>query len=132
MGKGGEIFVLDMGEPVNIYDMACEMIRLSGLIPEVDIDVTEVGLRPGEKLFEELLHDDENLQKTERDGIFLGAARSLSKTELKKHMQAIQNACTNEDSLAAVNALRDLVPEYVPAANSPFADSAAPRHKKAV
>ena len=132
MGKGGEIFVLDMGEPVNIYDMACEMIRLSGLIPEVDIDVTEVGLRPGEKLFEELLHDDENLQKTERDGIFLGAARSLSKTELKKHMQAIQNACTNEDSLAAVNALRELVPEYVPAANSPFADSAAPRHKKAV
>jgi O-antigen biosynthesis protein WbqV len=130
MGNGGEIFVLDMGKPVNIYDMACEMVRLSGLIPEVDIEIVEVGLRPGEKLFEELLHDEENLKKTGREGIFLGAARQISKTELKKHLGALKSACAAEDAAAAVAALKALVPEYTPAANSPFA---APQpHKKAV
>lgn len=131
MGEGGEIFVLDMGKPVNIYDMACEMVRLSGLIPEVDIEIVEVGLRPGEKLFEELLHDEENLKKTHREGIFLGAARSMGKTELKNHLAMIKSACAAEDAAAAVAALRALVPEYTPAANSPYATQ-QPQQKKAV
>lgn len=134
MGKGGEIFVLDMGDPVNIYDMACEMIRLSGLMPEIDIEIVEVGLRPGEKLYEELLHDQESMSATSREGIFLGAARKLAKVELKKHMSAIRSACNAENPHAAVAALRALVPEYVPSANSPFADDthAEKLHKKAV
>lgn len=72
MAKGGEIFVLDMGEPVKIYDLACNLIRMKGYIPEKDIKIEVVGLRPGEKLYEELLMSEEGLQNTENLKIHIG------------------------------------------------------------
>lgn len=72
MAKGGEIFVLDMGEPVKIYDLACALIRTKGYEPEKDIKIEVVGLRPGEKLYEELLMDEEGLQETENQKIHIG------------------------------------------------------------
>ena len=70
--KDGEIFVLDMGEPVKIADLAANMIKLSGLQPDVDIEIKYTGLRPGEKLYEELLMNEEGLQKTENELIYVG------------------------------------------------------------
>ena len=71
MGKGGEIFVLDMGKPVNIKDIAYELVRLNGLEPEKDIFVEYIGARPGEKLFEELRTDEESIQSTAHRKIFM-------------------------------------------------------------
>lgn len=71
MADGGEIFVLDMGEPVRIMDLAENIIRLSGYIPRVDIDIEITGLRPGEKLYEELLLDEENMKKTAHQKIYV-------------------------------------------------------------
>jgi FlaA1/EpsC-like NDP-sugar epimerase len=69
---GGEIFVLDMGKPVKIYDLACDLIKLSGLEPNKDILIKITGLRPGEKLYEELLMSEEGLKKTRHEKIFIG------------------------------------------------------------
>ena len=122
MGAGGEIFVLDMGQPVKIYDMACEMIRLAGLVPHIDIEVREVGLRPGEKLFEELLLDGENIRPTAQKGILLAAARTLPPEALASAVAQLAAACRAGDATAAVAGLRGLIPEYVPAATSPFSE----------
>ncbi len=75
--KGGEIFVLDMGNPVLIYDLAKDLIKLSGFEPEVDIKIEITGLRPGEKLYEELLMDEEGLRKTSHEKIFIAKPGSM-------------------------------------------------------
>ena len=80
--KGGEIFVLDMGEPVKIYDLAVSLIKLSGLEPNVDIEIKITGLRPGEKLYEELLMSEEGLTKTSHDKIFIGQPSSITYEQL--------------------------------------------------
>ena len=72
MAKGGEIFVLDMGQPVKIYDLAVNLIKMKGYVPDRDIKIEVVGLRPGEKLYEELLMAEEGLQSTTNDLIFIG------------------------------------------------------------
>ena len=77
--KGGEIFILDMGEPVKILDMAKKMIRLSGLVPGKDIEIVFTGLRSGEKLYEELLIDDKNLVKTENKRILPLSSRKTAR-----------------------------------------------------
>lgn len=98
MANGGEIFILDMGEPVKIYDLAIDLIRLSGLEPYKDIQIEVTGLRPGEKLFEELLMAEEGLRKTEHMKIFVGASSNFeyyilrkSLIQLKKEMQEMDN-----------------------------------------
>ncbi|MGN0468823.1 MAG: polysaccharide biosynthesis protein [Acutalibacteraceae bacterium] len=90
--KGGEIFVLDMGEPVRIDDLARNMIKLSGFEPDVDIKIEYTGLRPGEKLFEELLLDSEGIEKTPNDLIFIGHPPTVSAQELLKHLAVLEKA----------------------------------------
>jgi len=84
MGLGGELYVFDMGEPVKIYDLAVNLIKLSGLTLGKDIQIVETGLRPGEKLFEELLADEETAQPTHHSQIFIAKANSLELTEVEE------------------------------------------------
>jgi len=92
MANSGDLFVLNMGKPVKILDLAENMIRLSGLRPYEDIDIVEVGLRPGEKLYEELLIKDENLTKTDNDMIFIEHDTPLTREEMNKNLQLLQTA----------------------------------------
>ena len=89
--KGGEIFVLDMGEPVKIYDLAVSLIKLSGYEPEVDITIQFTGLRPGEKLYEELLMAEEGLTATKHDKIFVSEPMHMEMEELKEKLDMLQN-----------------------------------------
>ena len=82
--NGGEIFVLDMGQPVKIYDLAVSLIKLSGLIPNQDIDIKITGLRPGEKLYEELLMGEEGLEKTAHNEIFVAEPLSITMKDIEK------------------------------------------------
>ena len=90
--KNGEIFVLDMGEPVRIDDLARNMVRLSGFEPDVDIKIKYTGLRPGEKLYEELLLDAEGIEKTENDLIFIGHPTGIDESALLSHLALLENA----------------------------------------
>ncbi len=90
--KDGDIFVLDMGEPVRIDDLARNMIRLSGFEPDVDIKIKYTGLRPGEKLYEELLLNTEGIEKTENDLIFIGHPTEIDTEELRFHLAVLENA----------------------------------------
>ena len=92
MAKKGELFVLDMGKPVRIYDLAVNMIRLSGLEPHEDIEIREIGLRPGEKLFEELLMQTEQLDKTENDMIFIERDTPYTRQEVDEKMRILLDA----------------------------------------
>lgn len=97
MAKGGEIFVLDMGEPVKIYDLACKLIKMKGYEPEKDIKIDVVGLRPGEKLYEELLMAEEGLQETKNSKIHIGKPIELDEEEfLAKLGRLIDNAENNK------------------------------------
>lgn len=88
--EGGEVFVLDMGSPVRIDDMARKMIRLSGFEPDVDIKIVYTGLRPGEKLYEELLLKSEGLQKTDNDLIYIGHQVMYTPEEIEEKMDALR------------------------------------------
>ncbi len=107
--KGGEIFVLDMGEPVRIYDLAENMIKLSGLEPNVDIDIKITGLRPGEKLFEERLMKEEGLQKTANDKISIGKPLEIDENKLFDKIQELYVEAYNE-----TDRMKELVHELVP------------------
>lgn len=95
--KGGEIFVLDMGEPVKIADLAKNMIRLSGYTLGVDMDIVYTGLRPGEKLYEELLIADEGLQKTENDLIYIGEPLEFDEVHFLSELEKLEKAAIDED-----------------------------------
>ena len=114
MGRGGEIFVLDMGEPVKILDMAEQMIRLAGLVPYQDIDIVFTGLRPGEKLFEELFHASEALRGTSHAKLMLSDARVVDWDEVQRHLQEMRQACDRFDVPQLVRCLKRLVPEFEP------------------
>ena len=107
--KGGEIFVLDMGEPVKIDDMARNLIRLSGYEPDVDIPVKYTGLRPGEKLFEELLMEEEGLQDTANRLIHVGKPIEMDDELFRQQLLRLQKACESEASY-----MKELVAEIVP------------------
>ena len=110
MGKGGEIFVLDMGEPVKITYLAEQMIRLAGREPGKDIEIVYTGLRPGEKLFEELFHEKE-LSGTAHQKILLAQARPVDWDYLQQRMQRLDEACQSHDEPAIMALIRELVPE---------------------
>ncbi len=109
----GEIFVLDMGEPVRIDDLARNMIRLSGFEPDVDIAVEYTGLRPGEKLFEELLLSEEGLGKTANELIFIGHLEDINKEVFEEKLAWLENACEN-NSEDIRKIVMDIVPTYHP------------------
>ncbi len=111
--KGGEIFVLDMGQPVKIYDLALNLIRLSGLKPFEDIDIKITGLRPGEKLYEELLMDEEGLVSTENSKIFIGHPIFINMETLKKSLAKLEEAMTIDNDELIKDVLADVVPTYV-------------------
>ena len=112
MGKGGEIFVLDMGKPVKILDLAENLIKLSGFIPYKDIDIHFTGLRPGEKLYEELLMDEEGLAKTDNQKIFVGSPIELNKDTFFDHLASLKKIAYSNNSENLVQALVDLVPTF--------------------
>ena len=112
MAAGGEIFVLDMGKPVKILDLAENMIRLSGLVPYEDIDIVEIGLRPGEKLYEELLMRSEELSATENKMIFIERDTPYSKEEVAQKMAMLRSAAEKGDTHSVLHAIRATVPTY--------------------
>ena len=107
--KGGEIYVLDMGQPVKIADMARNLIRLSGFEPDYDIKIKYTGLRPGEKLYEELLMDEEGLQDTENKLIHIGKPIEMNDELFKKQLERLEEAYKVE-----VDNMKDIVAEIVP------------------
>jgi len=113
MANGGEVFVLDMGEPVKIYDLACALIRMKGYEPEKDIKIDVIGLRPGEKLYEELLMDEEGLQETENKKIHIGKPIEFDEEAfLIKLDRLIDKA---EDNMADIRKdIKDICPTYNP------------------
>ncbi len=114
MGNGGEIFVFDMGKPVPIVDLARKMIRLSGLVPGVDIDIKYTGLRPGEKLYEELLNDAENTLPTHHEKILIAKVREASVNNLaQEFLELFQLATSADNSMSMVAKMKELVPEFV-------------------
>ncbi len=112
MGSGGEIFVLDMGEPIKIAYLAEQMIRLSGKVPGEDIDIVYTGLRPGEKLFEELFHEKEALQSTVHDKILLASPRECDWERLTGILDGMVSACDKCDEARLRALLREMVPEW--------------------
>ena len=109
--KGGEIFVLDMGEPVRIADLAKNLIRLSGYTLGVDMQIEYTGLRPGEKLYEELLIEEEGLQKTENELIFIGQPLEFDETEFYKNLERLEEAIT-EERFDVKEIVSEIIPTY--------------------
>jgi len=115
MGDEGEIFILDMGKPVKIKDLAEDLIRLSGFIPGKEIEITYVGLRPGEKLFEELLLAGEGIQPTRHEKIFIAKSAELPLEVLEKQIEHLIASARDADRKTIDALLTDIVPEYKPA-----------------
>lgn len=114
MGNGGEVFVFDMGEPVKISDLAKKMIRLYGMVPNIDIQITYTGLRPGEKLYEELLTDGENTIKTYHEKIMIAKVREVDAEKLTQGIVKLDNGINSSVSEEeVVSIMKSLVPEYI-------------------
>lgn len=113
MGHGGEIFLFDMGEPVKIYDLARRMILLSGLKPGVDINIVETGLRPGEKLYEELLNDKEKTLPTDNDKIMIAKVRVYEFMSILPHIETLISLAEEGNIHDMVMTMKGLVPEYI-------------------
>lgn len=113
MGKGGEIFVFDMGKSVKIYELARRMIQLSGLVPDKDIKIVEIGLRPGEKLYEELLLLGENLLPTHHPKIMKAKVRVYTREEAETYLNQLSEIIVENDIYALVKKMKEIVPEYL-------------------
>jgi FlaA1/EpsC-like NDP-sugar epimerase len=120
-GEGGEIFVLDMGQPVKILDLARQMIELSGLVPDTDIEISITGLRPGEKLFEELSHKGENLKPTDHPKVLRFVADPLPLSFVKTAIQEFVNVINDAKPEQVKAMLKALIPEYKPFGDAPSA-----------
>jgi FlaA1/EpsC-like NDP-sugar epimerase len=131
MGRGGEIFILDMGEPVKIVDLARDLIRLSGLTPDEDIAIAFTGMRPGEKLFEELSFDAEKAEKTRHEKIFVGTFRPYAWEEIERGLGELHRLSDGSSGARIREAFKRLIPEYTPEGltTSEQPPAAAPRGK---
>ncbi|MCC6874133.1 MAG: polysaccharide biosynthesis protein, partial [Sandaracinaceae bacterium] len=127
MGEGGEIFVLDMGEPVKIVDLARDLIRLSGFRPDEDIEIQFTGVRPGEKLFEELSLDAEHAGKTKHPKIFVGRRPAAEWDEVHAHLSRLEQSLGKPTRERVVAALKAAVPEYAEPEAAPPPPPAKPR-----
>ncbi len=114
MGRGGEIFVLDMGQQIKIVDVARKLILLSGRVPDTDIEISFTGTRPGEKLYEELNLDDEATIPTGHRKIKIFVGSDLSAASLEQRLQQLTDLCASRDQGEAIGLIRRLVPEYSP------------------
>ncbi|HCB94710.1 MAG TPA: polysaccharide biosynthesis protein, partial [Ruminococcus sp.] len=112
MAKGGGIFVLDMGAPVKITTLAENLIRMYGKVPYKDVPIVFTGLRPGEKLFEELLMDEEGLKSTANNKIYIGNQININSDEMLNKLGALREASQANDSERTVELLSDLVPTF--------------------
>ncbi|MEJ2725325.1 MAG: nucleoside-diphosphate sugar epimerase/dehydratase [Deltaproteobacteria bacterium] len=124
MGKGGEIFILDMGTQVKIVDMARDLIRLSGFEPDVDIQIEYIGLRPGEKLHEELITEGEGIVPTSHEKIMVLRAESRDPSAVNGSIDQLAGFTYEQDVKRIIEKLQELVPEYVPGKQI-----GSPRHK---
>ncbi len=113
MGQGGEIFVFDMGKPVKIADLAKKVIRLAGKEPDVDIQIVYSGLRPGEKLYEELLNNAENTRPTYHEKILIADVREYNFADISKRVEKLIACAKNHYTMETVYLMKDLVPEFV-------------------
>ena len=112
MASSGEIYVLDMGQPVKILDLAENMIRLAGFKPYIDIDIKEIGLRPGEKLYEELLIKNEEMGRTDNGMIFVERDSEMLREDVQKKLDLLLDAVKTEDDAVVADALRKVVPTF--------------------
>ncbi|MFW6264936.1 MAG: polysaccharide biosynthesis protein [Bacillota bacterium] len=114
LGQGGEVFVLDMGQPVKIIDLARDLIKLSGLKPDEDIKIEITGLRPGEKLYEELLHATEDNIATEHERIFITRLNNINVVKLEQICEELESNISNDDTQGIINCMVKLVDTYKP------------------
>lgn len=112
LGKGGEVFVLDMGEQIKIIDLARNLIILSGLKPQIDIKIEFCGLRPGEKLYEETLLDKEHDQITKHDKIYIAQPDKFDQTHLRREIKKLEHLANLMDNNRVIERLREMVPDY--------------------
>jgi FlaA1/EpsC-like NDP-sugar epimerase len=128
MGKGGELFILDMGEPVKILDLARDMIMLSGLMPAKDINITFSGLRPGEKLYEELLMDGEEVKATIHEKIKIVDSDIVEPTMLVMKVEMLLESLRNGFSQDVIDKIKEIVPEFQPKSGGPRPSASGQRH----
>jgi FlaA1/EpsC-like NDP-sugar epimerase len=114
MGQGGEIFILKMGEPINIDQLARDLILLSGRKPDTEIEIKYTGLRPGEKLYEELITDSEGIEKTQHDKVMVLYGNGTSYAKLNQQLKPLVDAALSHDSQKIKQTLKNLIPEYTP------------------
>src|ERR1035437_1938187 len=117
MGKGGEIFVLDMGDPVKIFDLASSLIILSGLRPGLDIEIKFTGTRPGEKLYEELAHMEEECRPTFHEKIKIFSGNGHQDPELLDRIEDLRTLAAARDLGGLILQLKDPAPDYTPSAH---------------
>jgi len=117
LGISGEVFVLNMGEPIKVMDLARQMIRLYGYIPEEDIQFKYIGIRPGEKIFEELLSEKEKsrvLGKSGHEKIFIAQTEEIDEEKLQKDIKELENLANNLNKKGIIKKLMEIVPTYYP------------------
>lgn len=131
MGHGGEIFVFDMGEPVKIVDLATNMIKLSGLIPDKDIKIVYTGLRPGEKLYEELLNEKEKTLPTHHEKIKIAKVVSRSYKDVLVDIEGLTDLCKQGDRFKLVGKMKSMIPEFI-SNNSEFSKLDEAKSKKKI
>jgi FlaA1/EpsC-like NDP-sugar epimerase len=112
MGKGGEIFMFDMGQPVRIIDLARNMIRLSGLQPDKDIEIVINGLRPGEKLYEELLNNNENTIPTHHPRILIARVSPMEFGSVGRYFEKLEGAWKSGDDFKMVSVIKEIIPDF--------------------